>query len=174
MGAPNETCAGQKTPIERCYMLMKLPGSNTMEYLLTTPFTPQGRNNRISWMAARSHFPGYGSKLFYQSPKEKLTYGPSQIEAMIDQNPTISQQLTLWVQAGSHVTRGKLIVTPIENAFLYIVPIYLQSAGENFPQLKRVVAVTGDKVVMEPTLDEAMANLFIAQKPVAVFGNTPG
>jgi uncharacterized membrane protein (UPF0182 family) len=167
--APNETYAGQQAPMEPYYMLMKLPASDTLEYLLMTPFTPQGRNNMISWMAARSDFPGYGSKLFYQLPKEKLTYGPSQIEAMIDQDPTISQQLTLWDQAGSHVIRGKLIVTPIENAFLYIVPLYLQSAGENFPQLKRVIAVTGDKVVMEPTLDEAMANLFIAQKPLAVF-----
>jgi len=151
------------------YMLMKLPGSDTLEYLLMTPFTPQGRNNMIAWMAARCDFPDYGSKLFYQLPKEKLIYGPEQIEAMIDQNPNISQQLTLWDQAGSHVIRGKLIVTPIENAFLYIVPIYLQAAGENFPQLKRVIAITGDKVVMEETLDEAMANLFIQQKPLAVF-----
>ena len=172
--APNETYAGQQAPMEPYYMLMKLPGSDTLEYLLMTPFTPQGRNNMISWMAARSDFPGYGSKLFYQLPKEKLIYGPNQIEAMIDQDPTISQQFTLWDQSGSHVIRGKLIVTPIENAFLYIVPIYLQSAGENFPQLRRVIAVTGDKVVMEPTLDEAMANLFIAQKPLAVFGKTPG
>jgi uncharacterized membrane protein (UPF0182 family) len=172
--APNETYAGQRAPMEPYYMLMKLPGSNTLEYLLMTPFTPQGRNNMISWMAARSDFPGYGSKLFYQLPKEKLIYGPSQIEAMIDQNPNISQQLTLWDQAGSHVIRGKLIVTPIENAFLYIVPIYLQAAGENFPQLKRVIAVTGDKVVMEPTLDEAMANLFIVQKPLAVFNKDSG
>jgi uncharacterized membrane protein (UPF0182 family) len=67
-----------------------------------------------------------------------------------------------------------LIVTPIENAFLYVVPIYLQAAGENFPQLKRVIAVTGDKVVMEPTLDEAMTNLFTTQQPVAVFNKTPG
>ena len=88
---------------------------------------------------------------------------------MIDQNPTISQQLTLWDQKGSHVIRGKLIVTPIENAFLYVVPIYLQAEGENFPQLKRVIAVTGDKVVMEPTLDEAMAIFFTSQKPLAVF-----
>jgi uncharacterized membrane protein (UPF0182 family) len=172
--APNETYAGQQAPMEPYYMLMKLPGSDTLEYLLMTPFTPQGRNNMISWMAARSDFPAYGSKLFYELPKEKLTYGPSQIEAMINQDPTISQQLTLWDQSGSRVIRGKLIVTPIENAFLYIVPIYLQAAGENFPQLKRVIAVTGDKVVMQPTLDEAMANLFIAQKPLPVFGNTPG
>jgi uncharacterized membrane protein (UPF0182 family) len=132
----------------------------------------------ISWMAARCDFPGYGTKLFYELPKDKLIYGPNQIEAMIDQNPTISQQLTLWDQRGSHVIRGKLIVTPVENAFLYIVPIYLQAEGENFPQLKRVIAVTGDKVVMEPTLDEAIANLFTTQKPLAVFDpsrlNAPG
>jgi uncharacterized membrane protein (UPF0182 family) len=172
--APNETYAGEKGPMDPYYILMKLPGSDTLEYLLMTPFTPQNRNNMISWMAARCDFPGYGAKLFYELPKEKLVYGPDQIEAMIDQNPTISQQLTLWDQKGSHVIRGKLIVTPIENSFLYVVPIYLQAEGENFPQLKRVIAVAGDKVVMEPTLDEAVANLFTKQQPLAVFGKTPG
>jgi uncharacterized membrane protein (UPF0182 family) len=167
--APNETYAGAKGPMEPYYILMKLPGSDRLEYLLMTPFTPQNRNNMISWMAARCDFPDYGAKLFYELPKEKLVYGPDQIEAMIDQNPTISQQLTLWDQKGSHVIRGKLIVTPIENAFLYVVPIYLQAEGENFPQLKRVIAVTGDKVVMEPTLDQATADLFTSQPPLAVF-----
>jgi len=101
--------------------------------------------------------------LFYQLPKEKLIYGPNQVEAMIDQNTTISQQLTLWDQKGSGVLRGKLIVIPIENAFLYIVPLYLKAEGANFPQLKRVIAVTGDKVVMEQTLDEALSALFVSQ-----------
>ena len=169
--SPMETYNGVQQPMQPYYILMKLPGSNKLEYLLMTPFTPQNRGNMISWMAARCDFPNYGSKLLYELPKDKLTYGPSQIEAMIDQNPTISQQLTLWDQMGSHVLRGKLIVTPIENGFLYIVPIYLQAAGENFPQLKRVIAVTGDKVVMEPTLDEAVANLFITQQPLNVFSN---
>jgi uncharacterized membrane protein (UPF0182 family) len=169
--SPTETYDGVQQPMQPYYILMKLPGSTTLEYLLMTPFTPQNRSNMISWMAARCDFPGYGQKLFYELPKDKLTYGPSQIEAMIDQNPTISQQLTLWDQMGSHVLRGKLIVTPIENSFLYVVPIYLQAAGENFPQLKRVIAVTGDRVVMEPTLDEAMADLFVKQQPLAVFGD---
>ena len=105
--------------------------------------------------------------IFYQLPKDKLVYGPSQIEAMINQNTTISQQLTLWDQRGSSVIRGKLIVTPIENSFLYIVPLYLQAQGANFPQLKRVIAVAGDKVVMEPTLDAALAGLFGASAPAA-------
>ena len=121
----------------------------------------------ISWMAARSDFPEYGKMLFYELPKEKLIYGPNQIEAMIDQNTTISQQLTLWNQQGSRVIRGKQIVTPIENSFLYVVPLYLKAEGTNFPQLKRVIAVAGEKVVMEPTLDEALNALFGTQQPQA-------
>jgi uncharacterized protein len=139
---------------------MKLPGSNQLEFLLMTPFTPHNRDNMISWMAARCDFPDYGRMLFYQLPKKKLIYGPSQIEAMINQNTTISQQLTLWNQRGSRVIRGKEIVTPIENSFLYVVPLYLTAEGTNFPQLKRVIAVADDKVVMEPTLDETLNALF--------------
>jgi uncharacterized protein len=164
--APKETYAGQSLPMEPYYILMKLPGSNHLQYLLMTPFTPQNRDNMISWMAARCDFPNYGKMLFYQLPKDKLIYGPSQIEAMIDQNTDISRQVTLWDQKGSRVIRGTLIVTPIENSFLYIVPLYLQAEGTNFPQLKRVIAVTADKVVMEPTLDEAINNLFGTQQPV--------
>ncbi len=147
---------------------MKLPGSDLLEYLLMTPFTPHNRDNMISWMAARSDFPNYGRTLFYELPKEKLIYGPNQIEAMINQNTTISQQLTLWNQNGSRVIRGKQIVTPIENAFLYVVPLYLTAEGTNFPQLKRVIAITGDKVVMEPSLDEALNALFGTQQPQTV------
>ncbi len=163
--APMEKYEGQAQPMQPYYILTKLPGSDQLEYLLMTPFTPQNRDNMISWMAARSDFPEYGKMLFYELPKEKLIYGPNQVEAMIDQNTTISQQLTLWNQQGSRVIRGKQIVTPIENSFLYVVPLYLRAEGTNFPQLKRVIAVAGDKVVMEPTLDEALSALFGTQQP---------
>jgi len=162
--SPNETYAGQLQPMQPYYILAKLPGSEQLEYLLMTPFTPQKRDNMIAWMAARCDFPAYGKMLFYQLPKEKLVYGPNQIEAMINQSTTISQQLTLWDQRGSRVIRGKLIVTPIENSFLYIVPLYLQAEGTNFPELKRVIAAAGDKVVMQPTLDEAINDLFGTQQ----------
>ena len=139
---------------------MKLPGSDQLEFLIMSPYTPQNRDNMISWLAARCDFPDYGKMLFYELPKEKLIYGPNQISAMIDQNTLISQQLTLWDQKGSGVLRGKLVVIPIENSFLYVVPLYLRAEGANFPQLKRVIAATGNKVVMEPTLDEALSALF--------------
>ena len=162
---PEETYAGKVAPMQPYYILMKLPGSDQLEYLLMTPFTPQKRNNMISWMAARCDFPEYGKMLFYQLPKEKLIYGPMQIEAMIDQNTAIAQQLTLWDQKGSRVIRGNLIAVPIENSFMYVVPLYLTAEGTDFPQLKRVIVISGDKVAMEPTLDEAIQSVFGTQPP---------
>ena len=169
---PQEKYDGKLSPMEPYYILMKLPGSDQLEYLLMSPFTPQNRDNMISWLAARSDFPDYGKMLFYQLPKDKLTYGPNQVGAMIDQSTTISEQLTLWDQKGSGVIRGKLVVIPIENAFLYVVPLYLRAEGTNFPQLKRVIVATGDKVVMRPGLDEALAALFGTGEATPVPGVT--
>lgn len=170
---PQENYAGKVAPMKPYYILMKLPGSDQLEYLLMTPFTPQKRNNMISWLAARCDFPDYGKTLFYQLPKEKLIYGPMQIEAMIDQNTTIAQQLTLWDQKGSRVIRGNLIAVPIENSFMYVVPVYLTAEGTDFPQLKRVIVISGDKVAMEPTLDEAIATVF-GTAPPQTSAQTPG
>jgi hypothetical protein len=161
---PQENYAGKVAPMKPYYILMKLPGSDQLEYLIMTPFTPQKRNNMISWLAARCDFPEYGKTLFYELPKEKLIYGPMQIEAMIDQNTTIAQQLTLWDQKGSKVIRGNLIAVPIENSFMYVVPLYLTAEGTDFPQLKRVIVISGDKVAMEPTLDEAIQAVFGTQQ----------
>ena len=170
---PQENYAGTVAPMKPYYILMKLPGSDKLEYLMMTPFTPQKRNNMISWLAAKSDFPEYGKMLFYQLPKEKLIYGPMQIEAMIDQNTTIAQQLTLWDQKGSKVIRGNLIAVPIENSFMYVVPLYLTAEGTDFPQLKRVIVISGDKVAMEPTLDEAIQAVFGTQQP-QVSAQAPG
>jgi uncharacterized protein len=169
---PNERYGDQTQRMRPYYVLMKLPGSRELEYLLMTPFTPSNRDNMIAWMAARSDFPDYGRMLLYELPKEELVYGPNQIEAMIDQNTTISQQITLWDQRGSRVIRGKQIVTPIENSFLYVVPLYLTATGTNFPQLKRVIVAAGNNVAMASTLDAAVNDLFGPQQTLAVGGPT--
>lgn len=150
------------------YVLMKLPGSTKLEYLLMTPFTPLGRDNMISWMAAKCDFSDYGHIVVFALPKERLIYGPNQVEAMIDQNTDISRQLSLWDQRGSHVIRGRQIVTPIENSFLYVVPMYLTSTGTRFPQLKRVIVAADGKVAMAPTLHAALADLFAPQQAAPV------
>lgn len=162
---PSERYEGETHFMRPYYVLMKLPGSARLEYLLMTPFTPPGRDNMIAWMAAKCDFPDYGRIVVFMLPKEKLIYGPSQVEAMIDQNTDISRQLSLWDQRGSHVIRGKQIVTPIENSFLYVVPLYLTATGVPFPQLKRVIVAADSKVTMAPTLDAAMTDLFRPQQP---------
>jgi uncharacterized membrane protein (UPF0182 family) len=164
--SPQEKYAGTAVPMEPYYILMRLPGTKELQYLLMKPFTPQNRDNMVAWMAAKCDFPQYGEMLVYQLPKERLTFGPIQIEAMIDQNTLISQQLSLWDQRGSRVIRGNLVVIPIDNSFLYVEPVYLTSEGTNIPQLKRIIVISGDRVVMEPTLDEALTAVFGTAEPV--------
>jgi uncharacterized membrane protein (UPF0182 family) len=161
---PQEKYAGSAIPLVPYYILMRLPNTQALEYLLMTPFTPQNRDNMIAWMAAKCDFPEYGHLIVYQLPKERLIFGPIQIEAMIDQNTLISEQLSLWDQKGSRVIRGNLIVIPIDNSFLYVEPVYLIAEGINIPQLKRIIVIHGDKVVMEPTLEQALLAVFGATK----------
>lgn len=166
--SPKESYEGGSHQMRPYYVLMKLPGSSKLEYLLMTPFTPQNRSNMISWMAATCDYPDYGKMVVFRLPKEKLIYGPNQVEAMIDQNTDISRQITLWDQRGSRVIRGKQIVTPIDKSFLYVVPLYLTATDVPIPELKRVIVAADGKVAMAATLDAALADLFMPQQPRAV------
>jgi uncharacterized protein len=144
------------------YTVMKLAEVGTREeFILMVPFTPPRKDNMIAWMAARCDAPNYGKVQVFTFPKQKLIYGPQQIESRIDQDPTISQQLTLWGQGGSKVIRGTLLVIPVNNSVLYLEPLYLSAeAGGALPQLKRVIVAYSDNVVMESTLDGALSRIF--------------
>jgi uncharacterized protein len=155
------------------YMIMRLPGEPRTEFVLMLPMVPSQRENMIAWLAARCDPPNYGKVLVYQFPKEKLVYGPFQIEARIQQNTEISQQISLWNQMGSRVIRGHLLVVPIDNSILYVSPLYLRAATGQLPELKRVIAAYGDRVVMEETLGQALAALFKDTAPLpALAGET--
>ena len=104
--------------------------------------------------------PNYGKLIVYKFPKDKLIYGPMQIEARIDQQTEISQQFTLWGQVGSRVIRGNLLAIPIEESILYVEPIYLEAASGELPELKRVIAIYGKNVAMAETLDGALSAVF--------------
>jgi uncharacterized protein len=156
---------GPAAPMTPYYTIMKLADvGKTEEFILMVPFTPARKNNMIAWMAARCDAPNYGKVAVFTFPKQKLIYGPQQIESRIDQDPNISQQLTLWGQGGSTVIRGTLLVIPIGNAVLYVEPLYLAAqAGGALPQLKRVLVSYSDQVVMEDTLDAALSRIFSGQ-----------
>ena len=142
------------------YMIMRLPGEAQAEFILMVPMVPSQRENMIAWVAARCDPPHYGELIAYEFPKDKLVFGPFQIEARINQNTAISQQLSLWNQQGSRVIRGALHAIPIDNSILYVSPLYLRAESGQIPELKRVIAAYGDQVVMEETLAEALAVLF--------------
>ena len=162
---PLEKFGDATAPMEPYYVLMRLPGEDRLEFMLMLPMTPQGRDNLIGWVAARSDFPDYGKMVTFKLPKERLSYGPMQVEALIDQNTEISRQLSLWDQGGSRVLRGNLLVIPIDHSLLYVEPVYLVAEQNELPQLKRVIAAHEGRVAMEPTLEGALAALFGA--PVA-------
>lgn len=158
---PNEIYQGTKQEMIPYYIIMKLPEKEKEEFILMIPFIPRGKENMVGWMAAKSDQPEYGKIVVYFFSKQKLIYGPMQVEARIDQDTEISQMITLWSQMGSIVIRGNTLVIPIEDSILYVEPLYLQAAETGaVPQLKRVIVVFGDRLVMDERLDEALETLF--------------
>src|SRR5713226_7039992 len=110
----------------------------------------------LGWIVARSYGPNYGQVIVYRFPQGKLVFGPQQIEARINQEPAISSQITLWSQQGSQVLRGNLLVIPLEDAVLYVQPLYIQAQSNPLPELKRVIVASTDSVVMSDRLDSAL------------------
>ncbi len=147
-------------PMEPNFVLMRLPGERSMEFIEILPFTPANRNNLIGWIAGRSDGANYGKAIVYDFPKTKLVDGPLQIEARIDQNAQLSGQLSLWNQQGSHVRRGTLIVIPVGKGLLYAEPIYLQAERSPMPELRIVVLALQDRLAYGASFESALSSLF--------------
>jgi hypothetical protein len=147
------------TPFMR-HIILRLPGEANPEFIYMTPFTPRGKDNLAAWMAARMDGANYGKLVAYRFPKQSLVYGPKQIVNRINQETSISQQLTLWDQKGSQVVRGELLVIPIKEALVYVQPLYLRAEGGKIPELKRVVVAHENRVAMGETLEEGLSMLF--------------
>lgn len=162
---PTEIYGGEPQVVEPYYLIMKLPAAEAEEFILLSPFTPVRRNNLIGWLAARSDGVNYGKRLLYEFPKQELVYGPEQIEALINQDPVISQQISLWNRQGSRAIQGNLLIIPIEQSLLYVEPLYLEAEQASVPILARVIVVYQNQISMAPTLEQALAGIF--QEPTA-------
>ncbi len=143
------------------YLLMRLPDEEQLSYLILQPFSPADRPNMASFLVAKSGPEDYGTLIDYRVPRTEFVDGPNQVAARIDQDPDVSQQLTLWDQEGSSVTRGDMLVVPIESSLLYVQPLYLSASEGAVPQFKRVVVVFNEKVVMQTSLAQAFQDLFL-------------
>jgi uncharacterized protein len=163
-GFPRENYAGETVPMQPYYVIMRLPGETHDEYILMLPMVPESRgtvrDNMISWLAARCDGTDYGHLFEFAFSKDRLFYGPYQIQARINQNPDISQQYSLWNQMGSKVILGNLLVFPIENALLYVEPLYIRAENGQLPELQRVIAAYSDRIVMGSDLGSTLNALF--------------
>ena len=171
---PDELYRQQRQQMVPYYIIMKLPGEEGEEFIMMLPFTPRNKENLIGWMAARSDQPVYGDLLVYQFSKQELTYGPMQVEARIDQDTAISQDITLWSQSGSSVLRGNTLIIPIENSLLYVEPLYLEATERGtLPQLKRVIVAYNDRLTMQETLSDALSVIFEERTGTTEGGEEP-
>ncbi|HWP03369.1 MAG TPA: UPF0182 family protein, partial [Gemmatimonadaceae bacterium] len=155
----------RRNPFMR-HIVMRLPDEERAEFIFMTPYTPRQKDNLAAWMVARNDGEHYGKLRVYRFPKQSLVFGPRQIVNRINQDTEISRQITLWDQRGSEVIRGQLLVIPIEESLIYVQPLYLRAQGGQIPELKRVVLAYQNRVVMEETLEAALARLFGSQGDV--------
>src|SRR5881296_1523519 len=170
---PRRTIEGRDRDMEPYYTIMRPPGEQKEEFILLTLFNPARRDNMIAWMAARSDPPNYGRLIVFNFPKQKLVYGPRQIDARIDQDPVISQQLSLWNQRGSTVIRGSLLAIPIDQSLIYVQPLYLAASEQGaLPELRRVIVSYGNQIAMEQTLEQSLSRIF-GGRPATAVAATP-
>ena len=164
----------QSLPPEAYYVVMRMPGEPTAEFLLLQPMIAQNRPNMISWVAARNDGENYGQVRAYRFPSDTTIFGPAQIEGRIDQDPIISSQFTLWSQAGSSVIRGNLIVVPVGDSLLYLQPVYLQSTSAAFPEFQKIIVASPTAIVWGDSLREALEALLERQGQGPGPSPTPG
>lgn len=179
-----EVYDGRPTPVDPYFLLMPFPeegteafgdssmaseagtegsdaGAPAQEFLLTVPFTPHDRDNLASFLMARNDGDHYGELWLFDLSGQSQVFGPRQVEVQIDQDPVISQQLSLWQQLGSRAIRGHLLLVPIDGFLLYVEPLFLVAEDREgaAPGLKRVIAAAGDRVAMGETLEDALGRL---------------
>jgi uncharacterized membrane protein (UPF0182 family) len=144
---------------------MKLPNEDAAEFVLIQPLVVANRPNMIAWVAARMDPGHYGERIDFRFPSDSTTFGPAQIQARINQDSTISSQFTLWSRAGSSVVRGDLLVLPMGDSILYVEPIFLRSTESSFPEFKRVILASQNRIAFAETLEEGVRQI-LGEAPV--------
>jgi len=161
---PVQTSFGKTQPLKPYYIVARLPGEETEEFILIQPFTPVKRHNLVGWVAARNDGKNYGELVLFRFPTGRHVDGPNQVEARIDNDAVIAEQFTLWGQVGSQVFRGILLVIPIGDSLLYAEPVFLKPENLDFPELRRIILADSRQVVMHQTL-EASISALVGQLP---------
>jgi uncharacterized membrane protein (UPF0182 family) len=163
---PDDVTGGTGELLEPYYVTMRIPGEDEAEFVLIQPMVPEGRPNMIAWVAARMDPGHYGERIAFQFPTSTTTQGPSQIQARITSDDVVSEQFTLWSNAGAQVVRGNLLVLPIgDDGLLYVEPIFLQAEGAPFPEFVRVILADQDQIAFATSVEQGVRQLLGEAEP---------
>jgi len=164
---PDEIYRNETQPVDPYFLITNLPTvKESEEFILLLPYKPRQRTNLTAWLAARSDGANYGKQLLYVFPKGELVFGIEQIEARINQDPVISQKITLWNREGSRALQGNLLVVPIEQSLLYVEPLYLEAEKNSLPTLVSVIVAYGNRIAIADSFAEALKAIFQPQQPI--------
>ncbi len=164
----------EQLPLESFYAEMRVPGQTSDDFMLLQPMVLQSRNNMIAWVAAYNDYPAsYGKVGVFDFPESSNVFGPVQMQSLIQQNPQISQQITLWDQSGSQVVLGNLLVIPLQDTLMYIEPVYLKAANSPLPVFQKVVVGTPTQIVWGNSLADALNQIYAGQGTTGPAGGTP-
>ena len=160
----------QQVPYTPEYALLPVPGEEESSFVLTNLLVPAGRQNLAAFLMGRWHPQGRNELILFAVPVDQQIAGPRQVEALVEQDPDISQQFSLWRQSGSQVWTGHIYLVPVGESLLYMEPIYLAANAEAIPEIRRFVVSDGRRVIMAPSLSGALRGLAAGQGTVVVEG----
>ena len=163
---PSEIYAGRKVDVEPYHVTAQLQDNDNSEFLLLQPLTPLARPNLTAWLAARNDGDHYGDLELIDFPKDKNILGPEQVQALIHQDPEVSQLFGLWDQEDLELVQGNLLVLPLGSALLYVEPVYLRTSKVGLPSMARIVVSDGRLIAMDQSLPLALDQLMKKAPPV--------
>ena len=147
------------TDIQPYYTMVKTIDSQNNQLGLVLPFTPNEKQNIISYMVG-TYEDGKPKLKLYKFASDSNILGAMQLDTQIEQDEEISKELETLNVTGTRITKNMIIV-PLDNTLLYVEPVYQQYINEedSVPTLKKVIVASGNKLAIGNDLNEALKNL---------------
>ncbi|MGH8995796.1 MAG: UPF0182 family protein, partial [Acidimicrobiales bacterium] len=173
--AQNQTISGTIAPMAPIYQVMQVPGTKGQSFTITdayVPFNTGANSQNLAAFMIGTYKSGAGGKLHVFVTPPGQTVGPALAESEIQQNSTVSQDITLLDQHGSSVLLGNILMVPVGNAVVYVRPMYVESSGNPQPELTYVITVLGQDVQIQPTLADSLGKLLRSPIPTGQTGSS--
>ena len=127
-----------------------------LQYAMLMPFTPEATRNLRALIVALQDPENYGRLISLQIPQGMFVPGPEQVDAYIDNDRPVHQQVTMWIRHAAEVMRGSTLLLPVAGDLLYVETIWVNSIQNELPQLKLFAVRYRDRITSGPTLEDAI------------------